>query len=294
MKRIFFGIGCAIGAAGRATVALVGICGVVAALANYTMTQGAGTTFGSIVVSTVHYAQQLLCDPTTPSQCQAVNSSGQASVAVASGAIVDGADATQGATTDAAATAGSTGSVSAKLRLMTTQLAAATPAGENHTGEVGGNLLPITNAMTTTNATVTTGQSIGGLQTLANAVRVSGSLGAGGTSGLVQSILLTFTDAVTVPNAIDVYFFNASPSGSTCTNASAFVLANADRTKFVGVVHVSDFTASNTAVVGQAMNLALPYGLASATSLFACVVARGSFAITSTANAAMLTNTLRN
>lgn len=36
--------------------------------------------------------------------------------------IADGADVAEGATTDAAATAGSTGSVSAKLRLMTTQL----------------------------------------------------------------------------------------------------------------------------------------------------------------------------
>lgn len=36
--------------------------------------------------------------------------------------IADGADVAEGATTDAAATAGSTGTVSAKLRLMTTQL----------------------------------------------------------------------------------------------------------------------------------------------------------------------------
>jgi len=37
--------------------------------------------------------------------------------------IADGADVAQGATADAAATAGSTGTLSAKLRLMTTQLA---------------------------------------------------------------------------------------------------------------------------------------------------------------------------
>lgn len=37
--------------------------------------------------------------------------------------IADGADVAEGSTTDAAATAGSTGTVSAKLRLMTTQLA---------------------------------------------------------------------------------------------------------------------------------------------------------------------------
>lgn len=59
----------AIGIGARAFVALVGIAGVTAAVANYTMTQGAGTNFGSIVVSTVHYAQMLVCDSVTPSNC---------------------------------------------------------------------------------------------------------------------------------------------------------------------------------------------------------------------------------
>lgn len=83
MKRIVLGMGRALGliarglgAAGRATIALVGICGVVAALANYTMTQGVGTNFGSIVVGGVHYAQMMICDLTTPAQCGAVNASG--------------------------------------------------------------------------------------------------------------------------------------------------------------------------------------------------------------------------
>lgn len=43
---------------------------------NYTLTQGAGTTFGSLVVAGVNYAQHFICDATTPSQCTAVNSSG--------------------------------------------------------------------------------------------------------------------------------------------------------------------------------------------------------------------------
>jgi hypothetical protein len=60
-------------------VAFIG--GGIAAFANYTATQGSGTTFGSIVVSTVHYIQTLLCDPSTPSQCVAVSSGGAATVA---------------------------------------------------------------------------------------------------------------------------------------------------------------------------------------------------------------------
>lgn len=167
-------------------------------------------------------------------------------------------------------------------------------AGENHTGEVGGNMLPITNAMTTTSATTTTGQSIGGIQTLANAVRVSAALGASGTSGYIQSVVVTFTDAVG-SGPLDVYFYNATvTTGTNCQNDTAFVLQDADRTKVLGVVHVTDFTSSNTAVVAQASNLSIPFGLASSTSLFACVVARASFAIAGTANAALKVNVVRN
>lgn len=65
-----------------ALVALVGLGGAYSIATNYTMTQGAGTTFGSIVVSAVNYAQQLLCDPATPSQCAAVSAGGAVSVSV--------------------------------------------------------------------------------------------------------------------------------------------------------------------------------------------------------------------
>lgn len=56
-------------------IALLGLCGAVA-FGNYALTQGTGTTFGSIVVAGVQYAQQLFCDPTTPGQCAAVSSVG--------------------------------------------------------------------------------------------------------------------------------------------------------------------------------------------------------------------------
>ncbi len=84
MKRLALGLTRAIGAAlykvfvATLTVAFIG--GGIAALANYNFTQGSGTAFGSIVVSAVHYAQMLLCDPTTPSQCIAVSAGGAANV----------------------------------------------------------------------------------------------------------------------------------------------------------------------------------------------------------------------
>lgn len=47
--------------------------GTTLSIANYAVTQGSGTNFASVVISTVHYAAQLICDPTTgSSNCAAV------------------------------------------------------------------------------------------------------------------------------------------------------------------------------------------------------------------------------
>jgi hypothetical protein len=62
------------------TLIVVLVAGGCAFATNYLMTQGAGTTFGSIVVSTVNYPQMLNCDPATPTQCAAVDASGNFSV----------------------------------------------------------------------------------------------------------------------------------------------------------------------------------------------------------------------
>ena len=72
-----------------AVVALVVIGAVVSIAANYALTQGSGTTFGSVVVGGVNYAQHLLCDLTTPSQCAAVSNTGQVSVAINGGSAIN-------------------------------------------------------------------------------------------------------------------------------------------------------------------------------------------------------------
>lgn len=76
MKNLFKRISSAIGTGARAFVALVGVAGITAAVANYAMTQGAGTNFGSVIVGGVHYAQQFICDLTTPAQCATVSAAG--------------------------------------------------------------------------------------------------------------------------------------------------------------------------------------------------------------------------
>jgi len=62
--------------------------GMAAAYANYTMTQGAGTTFGSVIVGGFHYVQMFVCDLTTPAQCQSVSAAGEAKVAANPGTTV--------------------------------------------------------------------------------------------------------------------------------------------------------------------------------------------------------------
>lgn len=57
------------------------------AIADYNATPGSGITMASIIIATKHYFANVLCDPTIgETQCQAVNSSGQASVLEANSA----------------------------------------------------------------------------------------------------------------------------------------------------------------------------------------------------------------
>lgn len=59
-----------------AFTALVGLSGGLAIANNYLMTQGAGTSFGSLLITGVNYVQMMVCDATTPSQCSAVSAAG--------------------------------------------------------------------------------------------------------------------------------------------------------------------------------------------------------------------------
>ena len=147
------------GAVGRglrsACVAIVSLTAVGAMLAigaNYTMTQGTGTTFASAVISGANYVEFLICDATAgASQCAGVNGSGQiavagpvtvvsggiASGAVASGAIVSGGDVTEGTTAETTVYAGSGGcTVVACLKGVYSAVNSAIPAGTNTIGGV--------------------------------------------------------------------------------------------------------------------------------------------------------------
>lgn len=245
--------------------------GVARAVDNYAATAGSGLTFGAKLISAVLYPEMLLCDATGGTTCAAVKAGNTAG------------------TTDVAVVV-SDPNVAAALN-------GATPAGENHTGEVGSNIIPITNAMTTSNNAITAGKSVGGIQTLANAVRVSGSLGAGGTSGIVQDVIVSFKD-VTAATSLDVWFFNAALAGATCADNTNFTLADADRAKVIGIAHLTDENGTTTATTAptfmQAHNLSFAFGLSSATSLLACVVNRGAtFTPADTSGASIFVTVMR-
>lgn len=164
---------------------------------------------------------------------------------------------------------------------------------ENHAGEFGNNINALTATPTVTaSSAYAAGNAVGGLVTFTGATRVSDTAGKGGTSGSVQSLIVSSKSSQGALS--DVVIFNANPTGSTCTDKTAFSLAAADIGKVVGVVHMSDWVSMGTASMGQAQNQAMPYVLSSSTTLYACFVTRGTPTFTSTSDLAFALNVFRN
>jgi len=166
-------------------------------------------------------------------------------------------------------------------------------AAEAHIGEVGGNQITVTVAQTVTaSSAYSAGNAVGGLITIAGAARVSGASGAAGTSGLLQSVVVNAKSAQTTQ--MDLIVFSANPTGSTCTDKTAIAVAAADFDKVLGVAHVTDWTNLGTPSVGQAQNLSIPYALASSTTLYGCLVTRGTPTFAATSDISVSTRFLRN
>jgi hypothetical protein len=251
-------------------------------------------------------AQSIAVDKTTttgnPAVVKVTNTSGNKSnadgvvILNADGTIFSGAVTVTGGATSAKQDTGNT-SLSSIDTKMTTQagyldgvealLAAATPAGELHIGEVGSNQNTVQVAQTVTaSSAYTSGNAVGGLMTIANATRVSAG------SGLLQSVVSNMKSAQTTQ--IDVFIFNANPTGSTCTDKTAFSVAAADFDKILGVASITTWFSAGTPSVGQAQNLAMPYALASGTTLYACAVTRSTPTYTATTDVSFGFRFLRN
>ena len=103
------------------------IVGGVVWAANYTATQGTGTTFASAVISAVNYTEFLLCDATAgATQCAAVNSSGQLAVQAPPTLPLP----------SGAATAANQSTEISSLSTIATNTGAAVPAGTNNIGSI--------------------------------------------------------------------------------------------------------------------------------------------------------------
>lgn len=173
-----------------------------------------------------------------------------------------------------AGVAAGSGTVSALTQRVVLATDVALPAGENHLGEVGGNLLVIavTPAVEAT-PDYSTGDVLGGKMTLANAARVSAG------TGYIVGVRITSQADITVP--IDVIFFKADPTNTTWTENAAVAVHASDLTMIVGAVQVFNWFDLGTPVVGFA-ECRIPFDLASGTSLYAVMIARGTINLAST------------
>lgn len=184
--------------------------------------------------------------------------------------------------TDALLTAGNL-----KLDSLVMNTAAATPAGEAFIGQVGGNQSTTTVAQTVTaSSAYSSGNAVGGLITFANASRVANG------SGLVQSVVAYTKSAQTA--ALELWLFNTNPSGSTCTDKTAFSVAAADFDKVVWVTSISSWYSGGTPSVGVSTDHAIPFALASGTSLYGCLVARSTPTYASTSDVSVAIRVIRN
>lgn len=174
-----------------------------------------------------------------------------------------------GDTTDAAVTAGATGTIAAKLRSISRDLVAniVLAAGENHIGQVSGHSAPITIVPTVTNGApaYTSGDSVGGKMTLANAVRVSG-----GTGWLAS---LQIMDASNQKPSGTLLVFNADLAVTYTDNAAA-ALSTADAAKIVAQIAIStgDYTVINNRSIANPMFNPKQVKAISGTSLYSIFV----------------------
>lgn len=155
---------------------------------------------------------------------------------------------------------------------------------------VGGFTKTITVPVTVTAAAYATGNLIGGKITLAGATRNTTDGGGTNSAGLNH---LRITDKANQKIPLDVVFFNADPANTTFTDHAAVALNVADLPKVVGHVSLvaTDYVslAAATNAVATARNVGMAFSLAAnATTLYACLIARGSGTYTSTSDIELL------
>jgi len=173
---------------------------------------------------------------------------------------------------------------------VTKGLSSGTLIGENHIGEVGGNVAKFqTQFGPASSTTYTAGQVLLATTEITNAGRV-----AGGT-GLMLSATLELAAANSA--AVDAIIFASEPAGAY-TAGSTFALNSSDRAKVSKVIKLTDWTALGVAdSLGEPTPAPKFYKCDDATktqSLWVALVARGSITLTSTTSGTFAIRMARN
>jgi hypothetical protein len=182
---------------------------------------------------------------------------------------VDGLETLHGTTNSTLATiAGYVDGLETLIAATNAALTGSTPAGENYTGKIGGDVYStsVTPAVSAT-PDYSAGDAVGAIMTFTGAVRTSGG----------AAILQAARIFSKVPNTVqfDLLLFNAAPTAPT--DNVAFDLQSADYAKLIGVVPVTEWTSlGTTACVGQSVGRAQPVKPATGTSIFGVLVVRGT------------------
>ena len=204
---------------------------------NYQATQGSGTTFGSKLVSSVNYPMIVFCDPTTPTQCVAVNASGQLTVI---GASSNASSAVATSSTNLGTISynyGFNGTTWDQLQVdaskfLKTTVAAALPAGTNLMGKVGIDQTTVgtTNAVSVAQVganTVLTGNGVTG--TGSQRVTIASDNTAFSVNATLQASGSTAIGKVD-PNTIGSWGLQASTQNSATPTNGALALGQFNTT----------------------------------------------------------------
>jgi hypothetical protein len=187
-------------------------------------------------------------------------------------ALTDGANATQGAKADATWGGSGAGSIVAILKALWAALTGAQPAGENHIGQVGGELKVAGSTPTITSGSAyASGNVIGTKMTFAGLGRVIG------LTGLIQMGLLVSKSNQSF--AADLILFHTDPAASTFTDKTALAVNAADFDKILGKIAFAstDWTNAGTPSFAQQTALAMAYKVATgATDIYGVLVSRGT------------------
>lgn len=135
-------------------------------------------------------------------------------------------------------------------------------------GNVGGKTTVIkdTTAVSTSPA-YTSGDAVGGKRTLANALLAKGT-------GVLESVIVL--DRANQKAPLDIYIFDADPTGATITDNSAFVFSTDDLKVIAHIsVAAADYVTTNTKAIATESNLGIALK-AGGTSLYAAVVTTGT------------------